>query len=184
VLHENEVPDLDEAVAVLVGRTRRSAGELGAVVPEDFRAGAAWAIGTHGPEIVLGRDADDPLFRQAADLAPQVESIVIRVINGYGKPIGGEPELLGHKPPGQFDRSLLEIVPEAEVAEHFEQGEMPRRIADIVEIVVLAAGADAFLAARRPWCRRGFASGKDDLEGVHAGIHEHQTLTVIWLKRC
>ena len=37
-LHEHEVPDLDEAVAVLVRRTRRAAEDVIAVVVEDFRA--------------------------------------------------------------------------------------------------------------------------------------------------
>ena len=42
------------------------------------------------------------------------------------------------------DRLFLEIIAEREIAEHLEEGVVPRGIADIVEIVVLAARADAF----------------------------------------
>ena len=45
------------------------------------------------------------------------------------------------------DRLFLEIVAEGEIPQHFEEGVVARGIADIVEIIVLAAGADAFLAA-------------------------------------
>ncbi len=41
------------------GRARRAAGDLVAVVVEDFRARAAGAGIAHRPEIVRGRDADD-----------------------------------------------------------------------------------------------------------------------------
>ena len=52
VLHEDEVPDLDEPVAVLVRAAGRAAGDAGAVVVEDLGAGAAGAGVAHGPEIV------------------------------------------------------------------------------------------------------------------------------------
>ena len=55
VLHEDEVPDLDEAVAFGIGRAGRAAGDVRAVVVEDFRAGAAGAGLAHGPEIVGAR---------------------------------------------------------------------------------------------------------------------------------
>ena len=52
VLHEHEVPELEEAVAVLVRRTGRSALERRALVDEDLRAGAAGPGIAHLPEIV------------------------------------------------------------------------------------------------------------------------------------
>ena len=41
VLHEDEVPDFNETVSVLVGRTGRSARNMVAMVKEDFGTGAA-----------------------------------------------------------------------------------------------------------------------------------------------
>ena len=43
------------------------------------------------------------------------------------------------------DRLFLEIVAEAEIPQHLEERMVPGGVADIVEIVVLATGADAFL---------------------------------------
>src|SRR4051812_41241928 len=40
-LHEHEIPNLDEAVAVLFGRTGRTAPDLVPMVVEDFRTGSA-----------------------------------------------------------------------------------------------------------------------------------------------
>src|SRR5690606_13426947 len=80
-LHEDEVPDLDEAVAVLVGAARRAARDAGAMVVEDFRTRAARAGIAHRPEIVVGGDADDLLVRQAGDLLPEPGRLVVRVID-------------------------------------------------------------------------------------------------------
>ena len=145
ILHEHEVPDLDEAVAVLVRAARRAARDMVAMVVEDLRAGPARAVVAHRPEIVLGRDADDAALGQAGDLLPQVERLVVGVIDGGGQPVGAEPPLLGEQVPGELDRAVLEIIAEREIAEHFEEGVVARGVADIVEVVVLAAGADAFL---------------------------------------
>ena len=89
------------------------------------------------------------LVGQAGDLLPQVEGLVVGVIDGRGQPVGRKPPLLGQQVPGKLDRAVLEIIAEREIAEHLEEGVVARGIADIVEVVVLAAGADAFLAAGR-----------------------------------
>ena len=91
-LHEDEVPDLDEAVAVLVGAAGGAAGDRGAVVVEDLRAGAAGAGGAHHPEVVVGGDADDPLVGQARDLLPEVGRGVVVVVDGDEEPVRRMPK--------------------------------------------------------------------------------------------
>ena len=86
-LHEDEVPDLDEAVAVLVGAAGRAAGNVGAVVVEDLRARAARAGIAHRPEIVGGRDADDLVLGQPGDLRPQPRRVVVLGIDGDEQPV-------------------------------------------------------------------------------------------------
>ena len=179
ILHEDEVPDLDEAVAVLVRAARRAAGDVVAMVVEDLRAGPARAVVAHRPEIVLGRDADDAALGQAGDLLPQVEGLVVGVIDGRGQPVGAEAPFLGQQVPGELDRAILEIIAEREIAEHFEEGVVARGVADIVEVVVLAAGADAFLRAGRGRVRPRFEAGEDVLERHHAGVDEHQRRVVL-----
>ena len=61
------------------------------------------------------------------------------------------------------DRFLLEVVAEAPVAEHLEEGVVVGVLADVVEVVVLAAGADALLRVRRPLVRRLLGAEEDGL---------------------
>jgi hypothetical protein len=51
---------------------------------------------------------------------------------------------------------------------------MPCGVADVVEVVVLAAGAHAFLRRYRGLVRALLEAGEDVLELHHAGIGEHQ----------
>ena len=53
----------------------------------------------------------------------------------------------GEQLPGVGDGVALEVVAEGEVAEHLEEGVVAAGEADVLEVVVLAAGADAFLAS-------------------------------------
>ena len=99
-LHEHEVPDLDEPVAVGVGRAGRTAGDMVAVIEEDLGARAAGAGVAHRPEIVAGRDADDALVGQAGDRLPQVDGLVVVVIDRDGEPLLGKAEVPGQQLPG------------------------------------------------------------------------------------
>ena len=178
VLHEDQVPDLDEAVAISVGRAWRPAGNALAMVEEDLGARPTRARVAHGPEIVRGRNPDDPVLGQAGDAAPEGEGLVIRREHGHGQFVGWQAELPGDEIPGKFDRDVLEVVSEREVAEHLEEGVMARGVADVVEVVVLAAGADAFLGRHGTAVGALLDTGKDILELHHAGIGEHQSRVV------
>src|SRR6185437_5516267 len=173
-LHEDEVPDLDEAVAVLVRRARGTAGDVRAVVVEDFRARAAGANLAHGPEIVGGADTDDLRFRQTGDAAPELERILVFGIDRDQQAVLGQTEILGDQRPGELDRAVLEVIAEREIAQHLEKRVMARRVADPVEIIVLAAGADAFLRGSRARGLALFLPREDVLELHHAGIGEQQ----------
>ncbi len=174
VLHEDEVPDLDEAVAVGVGRAGRPAGDLVAVVIEDFRARPARAGVAHGPKIVGAGDAQNSLLGQAGDLLPQVEGGGVVDIDGGDQLVLGQRVVLGDQLPGELDGALLEVIAEGEVAEHLEKGVVARGVADIVEVVVLAAGAHTFLRGDCALVGALFQAGEDVLELHHAGIGEHQ----------
>ena len=95
-------------------------------------------------------------------------------IDGDRELVLGQAIFLGDQRPGPFDGIGLEIVAEGEIAEHLEEGVMAGGIADIVEVIVLAAGPHAFL--RRGGARVGplLDAGEDVLELHHAGIGEHQ----------
>ena len=174
VLHEDEIPDLDEAVALGVRTAGRAALHARAMVVENLRARTAGTKLAHRPEIVRACDADDLLVGEASDLPPQRRCLIVVGVDGDQQALLVELKVLGEQLPGEQDRLLLEIVAEGEIAEHLEEGVMARGVADIVEVVVLAAGAHALLrrgcARERPL----FLSGENILERHHAGIGEHQ----------
>ena len=64
---------------------------------------------------------------------------------------GSRPQRVDEEVPGEVDRVALEVVAEGEVAEHLEERVVARGVADVLQVVVLAAGAHAALAdaARR-----------------------------------
>ena len=150
-----------------------------AMVVEDLRAGAARAGIPHRPEIVRCGDADDAFVRQAGDLPPVAIGFVVRMIDGDGQPIGIDAPFLRDEPPGQLDRALLEIVAEREIAEHLEESVVPRGVAHIVEIIVLAPGPHAFLRGGRRLVGARLQAGKHILERHHARIDEHQRRVVV-----
>ncbi len=76
-LREDEVPDLDEAVAFRIGTPRGTPGNRRAVVVEDLRAGATRPDIAHRPEIVGSRDADDLRLGQPGDLCPEGGRLVV-----------------------------------------------------------------------------------------------------------
>ena len=150
-----------------------------AVIVEDFRAGTARTGVAHRPEIVAGRDADDPVVGQAGDLLPQAEA----PRRPYGRPSPADawrrcPKSLVISVPGKLDRPLLEIVAEGEIAEHFKESMVPRGEPDIVQVIVLATGAHAFLRGRGRGIGAFFNAGKHVLELHHARIGEHQRRVV------
>ena len=96
------------------------------------------------------------------------------MIDGRRQLVLRQAEFLGDQIPGELDRAVLEIIAEREIAEHLEEGVMPRGVADIVEVVVLAAGAHAFLRGGGALIGPLLDAGEDVLELHHAGIGEHQ----------
>src|SRR5262249_607160 len=71
-----------------------------------------------------------------------------------------------------IDGFFLEIGSEGEVTQHFEECLMPAGVADVIEIVVLAARANALLAAGGSVVGALFAAEEDVLELVHPRIDE------------
>ena len=131
--------------------------------------------GPHGPvspaDQKLSRrgDADDLVVGEARHLLPDAVGLLVVVVDGDEQALGIEAEVLGDELPRQRDRPLLEVVAEREVAEHLEEGVMPGGVADVVEVVVLAAGAHALLRGGGALVGARLLAGEDVLELHHAG---------------
>ena len=106
-----------------------------------------------------------------ADLVdPEPARLVVRRVHGHPEPVArpGEDHSRTNSP-GPVDGLFLEVVPEAEVAQHLEERVMPGGVADVLEVVVLAAGAHAALARGRSCVVKPLAAGQRVLELDHAG---------------
>ena len=74
---------------------------------------------------------------------------------------------------------LLEVIAEATSCRASRRRCGAARAADVVEVVVLAAGADALLRVGRPRVRRASPCRGRRLELVHAGVGEQQRRVVV-----
>ena len=179
-LHEHQIPDFDVAVAVGVRRAGRTAGDFRAMVVEDFRTGTAGAGVAHRPEVVafvtlaagFVADAGDAVARNLDLLGPDLIRLVVGLVDRDPQLVCRHPQNPGQEFPGEVDGVALEVVAEAEVAQHLEKGVMPGGVADIFQIVVLAAGPHATLGSRRPAVGALVAAGEHVLELHHAGVGE------------
>ena len=82
------------------------------------------------------------------------------------------------------DRLFLEIIAERKIAQHFKECVVPRSIAHIVEIIMLATSSYAFLARHGTRNSAGFKAGKVVLKRNHPRIDEHQCRVIIRDQRC
>ena len=177
-LHEDQVPDLEPPVAV-AGRPQADparlllgARQMIALVEVDLGAGPARAGVPHRPEVVLLAQAEDPVGGQ--ELLPELERLVVVGEDGGLEPVLGQAEVLGQELPAELDRVLLEVVPEGEVAQHLEEGVVPGGAADVLQVIVLAAGPHALLGGGRPDVVPALLPQEHGLELHHARVGEEQ----------
>src|SRR5436309_11510366 len=117
----------------------------------ELAAGAAGTGIRRLPEVLGPREPDDPLARHISrstrnrDLVLSELQLWIAGEDRRPQTLRLEPHPLGHELPGEVDRAVLEVFAEGEVAEHLHEAEVPVRQADVVEVVLLAAGADRLL---------------------------------------
>ncbi len=169
--HEDVVPELEEAVGV-VARPLPGAAEALAAVEVELRAGAAGAGRAGLPEVVLAAEQDDPLLGHA-DALPDLDRLLVGaeaellVAAEDRRPdlLRVHAEALGRELPAPGDRLGLEVVAEAPVAEHLEEGQVAGGVADLLDV----GRAEALLHVGEPRRRRSLAAEEVGLEGLHAG---------------
>ena len=176
ILREDEVPELEEAVAVVAAGAAvlAAAAELLALVEVDLRARAAGAGGAGGPEVVVGAEAGDVVVGDAL-LVPELDGLVVVLEDGHVEALGGKAQVLraGDEVIGPLDGVLLGVAAKGEVAEHLEEREV-RGVADVVDVV----GAQALLAGARADLGHGLLALVVLLELVHARVGEQQRRVV------
>ena len=181
-LHEHQVPDLEEPPGLrlrLELRLRQDwrGGSLPPLeVHVDLGTGAAGSRLAHLPEIVLVAQPEDPAVGQGAGALPQLARFRIGMVDRHPQAIGVKAKVFrrGDELPRVGDRVLLEIIPEGEVAQHLEEGMMSLRQPDLFQVVVLAAGPDAFLAGDGAAVIAVLLAQERPLELDHAGVGEQE----------
>ena len=188
VLHEYEVPYLDDQRVVLVDQLASRHLGLGGLVAQvdmDFAAGAAGTLLAHLPEVVLARAAQDAALvdmgfpevvglgvhaQPVALVAAEDGDIELRLVNVHH---------LGEELPSVGDGLLLKIIPETPVSQHLEHGVVVGIVAHLFEVVVLTADTQTLLCVAHPRIGGGGIAQENILELVHAGVGEHQSGVVL-----
>ena len=165
------VPELEEAVGVVAGALAGPAEVLAAVEIE-LRAGAAGPRRPRLPEVVGAAEQHDPLLGHA-DALPDLDRLLVGaeaellVAAEDGRPdlLRVHAEARGRQLPAPGDRLRLEVVAEAPVAEHLEEGQVAGGVADLLDV----GRAEALLDVGEPRRRRPLAAEEVGLERLHAG---------------
>lgn len=168
VLREDEVPDLEVAVAVAAdGARRRAAAALFTEVDVDLGVRAARARADF-PEVVV--HLDDVILREARLGFPDLDGF--RIVRVYRDPelVLRQLDDFRQEFPGPGNGFALEIIAEREIAEHLEERLMARRAADVLDI----ARADAALARRHARAGRLHLAREERLQRRHASTDQKQ----------
>ena len=183
VLHEHQIPDFHRVVARAVDQLGDVLRQVGAAKIVNLGTGAARTGVAHRPEIVLLAEPQHAI-RRSANLDPLARCFLVRrhrlVAFEHREPqtVDVEPVDVDQQFPGKADRICLKVIAERKVPEHLEKCEMACGTADVLQIVMLAAGADALLRAGGSLVRTLFPAEKDILELIHAGVREQQRRVV------
>src|SRR5437899_3698369 len=125
---------------------------------------------THLPKVIFFIQTEDPVASDGGTGNPEFFRVVVFAENRDPKLVNGQSVLSCQQRPGVIDSVFLEIRAEREIPEHLEKRLVAPCMSDIVQIIVLATGADTLLAG----CCHGvgtlLASEDHGLELIHSGI--------------
>ena len=167
-LREDEVPVLEEPARV-VARLRAGPVLLAEVVVELAGRTARTLVARRAPEVVLVAQRDDALVRHPDLVAPYRARLVVGVVHRDPDAFRGQQQHAGRELPRPGDRLALEVVADAEVAQHLEH-----RVVREVAHLVYVGGAEALLHGREAGVRRRLVARVVRFEGRHARGRQEQ----------
>ena len=132
-LAEDIVPDFHEAVAFPAHHILGTGAVGFAAVIINLRARAA-GTGTVLPEIVRLAEAVNALRCDADFVPPDIEGLVIFLVDGRIETIRLESHNLGEKLPAPVNGLALKVIAEGKVSEHLKESAVARGFTDIVDI--------------------------------------------------
>ena len=190
VLDKHQVPYLYALVGILVYQASLRIPLRGQVHVQ-LGTGAAGAGFPHHPEIILHIPVHDMHVRVqpsgTEQLSPEIPGFpvklsgvalaLVRRVHGGVQAFRRKSPPLHDQLPGPADSFLLEIIPEGPVPQHFKKRVVVGVIPHILQVIVLAACADALLGIRSAGGRpRGSPYAQEIRDKlIHAGICKQQT---------
>ena len=87
VLHENEIPNLDVTIKIIIVTTRWPTRHLRSMIVKNFRAGATRAGITHLPKIIL-IEARQSGWIHADFIHPNLGRFIVADVNRYPQSLG------------------------------------------------------------------------------------------------
>jgi hypothetical protein len=173
-LHEDEVPELEEPLAPRAARLAIGvpAAVLLTAVVVHLCVGTAGAGAADRPEVLGPRQEHDALGR-LADLFPLAIRDLVLAEPELGiagedadpAPLRVELQMVEDELPGELDRAVLEVLPEREVAEHLEEGQVAAVKPHLVDVL----RPKALLHGRQQRRRRLLAAEEERHQRLHAG---------------
>jgi hypothetical protein len=186
VLNEDQVPQLNEALAVAIqpaDMPRHALLVAGgrAAVDVDLAVRTARADLGHLPEVLAAAKEGDVGRIETRLLAPQVGGFVVTrdvaLVVGEARGVEvlpGQPPVFRQQLPGPRDGFGLVVVAEGPVAQHFEEGLVDVVASDVIQVIVFAGDAHALLRVDRPQVRAAAGPEEDVLELDHPRVGEEQ----------
>ena len=126
-------------------------------------------ISVHGPQGPVSA------ICQKLSCAPSARLVVL-LEHADANVLGRKLQLFRHELPREANRIALEIVAKREIPQHLEERLVALGVADLLEIVVLAACSHAFLDGRGAAAALGRTLFAEEylLELHHPGVREHE----------
>src|SRR5450830_517307 len=154
-LHEHEVPDFNETIAIFFRRSRWTAPNVRAMIIENFCTRTARTCISHLPKIIrcvttafVITDTDDALNRHADLRFPDLVGCVVFLVHGDGQLFFWQTIHNGQQFPRVVNCFFFEIITEREVTYHFKKGVVTCCVAHVFQIIVLTACTYATLCCR------------------------------------
>ena len=178
-LSKYEVPDFNVPVEITIGRTGRASGYAFTMIIEYLRTWTARTRVTHGPEIVIASESGDTILIKADFINPDIFCFV--VVNMYGNPqlFRRKFQHLGQKLPGVMNRLSFEVVTKTEVPQHFKESVVPRGVANVIQVVMLATRSYTSLTTCCPCIATSFTECQGFLELHHPRICKQQGRIIV-----
>jgi hypothetical protein len=136
-------------------------------------------MNTRLPEVRVLVEPADVIVTHVGHGLPQLQGLLVVLVHRGVEPVFGQLPYCGKQLPGPGDGFAFVIVTERPVAQHFKEGVVGVVAAHLLQVVVLARHAHAFLRVGRALEALGVLAQEYGLELIHSRVGEVQRRVVL-----